>query len=90
MGRAIAADDFAALGSLPAVRTSCGLNHHLNAHSPGHNRVAAEERFAAELSQSYAITSISFTSIGRTIAGDDFTALGFRRQKTGLINHLLT
>ena len=28
--------------------------------------------------------------MGRTIAGDDFTALGFRRQETGLINHLLT
>ena len=76
-GRAIAADDFAALGSLPAARTSCGLNHPLNAHSPGNNRVAAERCFAAELSQSCAITGISFSSMGRTVAGDDFTSLGF-------------
>jgi hypothetical protein len=54
------------------VCLSCGLNHHLKAHPLVHDSVvAAKKRFAARTLQEH-----SFLSMGRTIAGDGFTALG--------------
>ena len=63
---------------VPSCRTwtklvclSCGLNHHLKAHPLLHDSVAAKKRFAARTLQEH-----SFLSMGRTIVGDGFTALG--------------
>jgi hypothetical protein len=53
------------------VCLSCGLNHHLKAHPLVHDSVVAKKRFAARTLQEH-----SFLSMGRTVAGDDFIAVG--------------
>jgi len=50
---------------------SCGLKHHLKAHPLVHDSAVAKKRFAAKTLQEH-----SFLSMGRTVAGDGFTALG--------------